>query len=822
MKKQMKKILCVMLSILMTFSYAVPAFAGVVDNTSIGTKQTETKDAEVKAVEKKIDNIGSVKYTDKSYAKITVAENAYNALSDEQKTEVSNYGTLKSAKDAYDALKADNVDTSSYTITDNGNISDELNWFVYDNGMLEISGSGSIPSYSTGSAPWYQYRDSITSVLVRSSVAGIGSKAFYGCNKLTEITLPFVGASRDATGYSCSFGYIFDYRSTTNQYINSSYFDGDFAPGYGYRDYSAYYYIFSVPSSLKTVTITDADQIGKGAFHKCTNISKIVLNDGITSVGDYAFYNCAIKDFSIPNTVETIGKYAFYGCSSLREMFIPNSVKSIEPRTFYNCYGINKLVISENVTSIGNYAFYGCSGLDNLIIPNQTERIGSYAFYGCSGLDNLIIPNQTESIGSYAFSECKGLEKINIPDSVTTMGEGAFSSDNNSMNISELHIGSGLKAIPEEAFKNCNQLTSVIVPNTVEEIGSKAFYGCNKLTEITLPFVGASRDATGYSCSFGYIFDYRSTTNQYINSSYFDGDFAPGYGYRDYSAYYYIFSVPSSLKTVTITDADQIGKGAFHKCTNISKIVLNDGITSVGDYAFYNCAIKDFSIPNTVETIGKYAFYGCSSLREMFIPNSVKSIEPRTFYNCYRINKLVISENVTSIGNYAFYGCSGLDNLIIPNQTESIGSYAFSECKGLEKINIPDSVTTMGEGAFSSDNNSMNISELHIGSGLKAIPEEAFKNCNQLTSVIVPNTVEKIGSKAFYGCNKLTEITLPFVGASRDATGYSCSFGYIFDYSTSDYIDSSYYLSYFDGDFAPGMAIGIIALIIIFFLFRHP
>ena len=665
MKKQMKKVLCVVLSILMTFSYAVPAFAGSIDNTHLSTKQSDVKsDAEVKAVEKKIDAIGKVHYTDKSLAKIIVAENAYNALSDMQKSNVSNYGALKSARNAYDALVADNIDTSSYNITDKGSLSDDVNWFVYDNGLLEITGKGSIPSYLKGNAPWYQYKDNITSILVRSSVVGIGSRAFSGCNKLTEITLPFVGTSRDATGYSCSFGYIFDYN--TSDYVSSSFFDGNFAPGYGYETGSTtihgspYYYSFSVPSSLKTVTITDADQIGKGAFHQCTNISKIVLNDGITSIGDYAFYNCAIKDFSIPNTVETIGKYAFYGCSSLQDMFIPNSVKSIEPYTFYNCNGINKLNISENVTSIGDHAFYGCSGIDNLIIPNQTERIGSYA-----------------------FSNCKGLKKINIPDSVTTMGKGAFSSDNNSMNISELHIGSGLKAISEETFKNCNQLTYVIVPNTVERIGSRAFFGCNKLTEITLPFVGTSRDATGYSCSFGYIFDYN--TSDYVSSSFFDGNFAPGYGYETGSTtihgspYYYSFSVPSSLKTVTITDADQIGKGAFHQCTNISKIVLNDGITSIGDYAFYNNPWYN-NLTDEFVTIGDNVLIKYNGTKSsVTIPDTVKHIAGGVFKNNSKISEVVLPNELLSIGDNAFKG-TALSTVTIPRSVTKIGTNAFPSC----------------------------------------------------------------------------------------------------------------------------------------------
>ena len=831
MKKQMKKVLCVVLSILMAFSYAVPAFAGSIDNTHLSTKQSDVKsDAEVKAVEKKIDAIGKVHYTDKSLAKIIVAENAYNALSDTQKSNVSNYGALKAARNAYDALVADNIDTSSYTITDKGSLSDDVNWFVYDNGLLEITGKGAIPSYSEGNAPWYQYKDTITSILVRSSITGIGSSAFYGCNKLTEITLPFVGASRDATGYSCSFGYIFDYSTSS---IGSSYFDGDFAPGYGYKTgnfttmgngYYYYYYDFSIPSSLKTVTITDADQIGKGAFHKCTNISKIVLNDGITSIGDYAFYNCAIKDFSIPNTVETIGKYAFYGCSSLQDMFIPNSVKSIEPYTFYNCNGINKLAISENVTSIGDHAFYGCSGIDNLIIPNQTE-----------------------DIGSYAFSNCKGLKKINIPDSVTTMGKGAFSSDNNSMNISELHIGSGLKAIPEETFKNCNQLTSVIVPNTVERIGSSAFSGCNKLTEITLPFVGASRDATGYSCSFGYIFDYSTSS---IGSSYFDGDFAPGYGYKTgnfttmgngYYYYYYDFSIPSSLKTVTITDADQIGKGAFHKCTNISKIVLNDGITSIGDYAFcnnpwynnltdefvtvgdnvlikYNGTKSSVTIPDTAKHIGGGVFKNNSKISEVILPNELLSIgdnafkgtalstvtiprsvtkigtnafpscnlkvyQPSAGYDYNSSNKTVLNDSYTK-GNDTFYyiiksddtaeiiGCKTTSTeLTVPEEIDghavsSIGDYGFAKCTTLKSITIPKNIKAIGKYAF---DGCIGLINATIPTTVSSVGDYAFNNCTGLKNVTISEGVVSIGKGCFYNCTSLAEAVVPdtakYVGA---------------------------------------------------------
>ena len=650
MKKQMKKVLCVILSILMTFSYAVPAFAGSIDNTHLSTKQSDVKsDAEVKAVEKKIDAIGKVHYTDKSLAKIIVAENAYNALSNTQKSNVSNYGALKSARNAYNALVADNIDTSSYTITDKGSLSDEVNWFVYDNGLLEITGKGSIPSYSKGNAPWYQYKDNITSILVRSSITDIGDSSFYGCNNVTEITLPFVGASRDAEGYSCSFGYIFGYSTV------SSRSNGDFVPGCGYKESHNngwyYYYEFLVPSSLKKVTVTDATQIGKGAFHKCTGISEIVLNDGITSIGDYAFYNCGIKDFAIPNYVETLGKYAFYNCKNLQEMFIPNTVTAIGAYTFYGCNGITKLSISENVTTIGDYAFYDCSSLTELNIPNKVE-----------------------SIDWYAFANCTGISKINIPDSVTYLGRNAFE---NCKDVKSLNIGSGVSAINEETFKNCSGLTSIEIPKTVVSIGKSAFEGCDNVTEITLPFVGASRDAEGYSCSFGYIFGYSTV------SSRSNGDFVPGCGYKESHNngwyYYYEFLVPSSLKKVTVTDATQIGKGAFHKCTGISEIVLNDGITSIGDYAFYNNPWYN-NLTDEFVTVGDNVLIKYNGTKSsVTIPDTVKHIAGGVFKDKSKMSEVILPNELLSIGDNAFKG-TALSTVTIPRSVTKIGTNAFPSC----------------------------------------------------------------------------------------------------------------------------------------------
>ncbi|MBQ0009539.1 MAG: leucine-rich repeat protein, partial [Ruminococcus sp.] len=302
-KKTFVRIVCLCLCLAMLIGSVMPMLAvGIViteEGTYLDEKPSVVKiNGRVADVEALIDAIGTVAYSDDSLAKIVAAEKAYGKLTDELKYQVKNSGLLKSLRNAYDALAADHVDTSALTPVDSGSIG-EVKWTVYESGLLEFSGSGSIPSYSHGESPWYGYRDSVTSILVRSSVWTIGGEAFYGCNNVTNVTLPFVGESRTATGIAGQFGYIFGYKRSSSSCSSSEFDNGSssssFAPGYGYYhsdNYgsSYYYYTFNTPSKINSVTFTVATRLAKAAFHNCGYITKIVLNDGITSVGDYAFY----------------------------------------------------------------------------------------------------------------------------------------------------------------------------------------------------------------------------------------------------------------------------------------------------------------------------------------------------------------------------------------------------------------------------------------------------------------------------------------------------------------------------------------------------
>ncbi|MBR5146352.1 MAG: leucine-rich repeat protein [Bacteroidales bacterium] len=230
--------------------------------------------------------------------------------------------------------------------------------------------------------------------------------------------------------------------------------------------------------------------------------TSLVLEEGITHIGDYAFSRCSglIGDLTIPNSVTTIGNSAFYNCSGFTgSLTIPNSVTTIGDSAFSRCSGlIGDLTIPNSVTTIEDYAFYNCSSFKgSLTIGNSVTTIGSSAFHYCSGFTgSLTIPNSVTTIENYAFFNCSGLTgDLTIPNSVTTIGDYAFY--NCSSFKGSLTIGNSVTTIGNSAFYNCSGFTgSLTIPNSITTIGNYAFRNCSGFTDIffyrdTNPTIGS-------------------------------------------------------------------------------------------------------------------------------------------------------------------------------------------------------------------------------------------------------------------------------------------------------------------------------------------
>ncbi len=370
-------------------------------------------------------------------------------------------------------------------------------------------------------------------------------------------------------------------------------------------------------------------------------IKKVEIVDGVTFIGDYAFYDCSsLSSIEISGSVSQIGKSAFSGCSGLNSITIPNSVTSIRESAFFGCSGLTSVTIPNSVTSIGNGAFSSCDGLISVTIPNSMKTIGEQVFNGCTGLTSIDIPNSVTSICERAFYCCYGLSSITIPNSVTSIGEMAFYHCNNLASIdvedgnsiynslnkcnaiietssNKLILGcknttipDGVTTIGDYAFSGCSGLTSITIPNSVTSIGFETFDGCSSLTSITIP---------NSVISIGNV-AFRNCTNLIS------------------------LNIPSSVNL--------IGSDAFFDCRSLTEIKITD----IGAW----CKIKFENPQSNPIYYAKYLYVDGKELRDLIVPNSVTSIGQYAFYNNHGISSVTIHEGVILIGQNTFSGCSKL------------------------------------------------------------------------------------------------------------------------------------------------------------------
>lgn len=219
----------------------------------------------------------------------------------------------------------------------------------------------------------------------------------------------------------------------------------------------------SVRGQIEKVIIGEGvTGIGNYAFYGCSALRIVEIASTVTNIGNSAFQNCtSLESIDIPDNVTRIGNSAFSGCEQLSSISLPDNMVTIEDFAFESCKALTSFSFPTGVTNISWCVFNNCTGLTSFTIPVGVMSIGENAFGGCTGLKDITIPNSVESIGNQAFQDCKSLDGVTIPNSVTSVGQ--------------------------SAFDGCTSLTSVTIPTSVTSIGSDAFYGCTSLTSVTIP-----------------------------------------------------------------------------------------------------------------------------------------------------------------------------------------------------------------------------------------------------------------------------------------------------------------------------------------------
>ena len=606
-------------------------------------------------------------------------------------------------------------------------IEDNLTWKLYEDGTLNISGTGAMKDYDSDDSPATQKKDSVKKVVIEDDVTSIGNYAFSGCSSLTDITLP----SSVTSIKSCAF-----YKCSQLASIE-------------------------IPSSVTS--------IGNSAFRNCTGLTSITIPESVTSIGDSAFRNCTgLTSITISDRVTSIGNYVFWGCSNLTSIVIPDSVTSIGVLAFSDCSSLTSITIPDSVTSIGYAAFSDCSSL-KIISLSCKSTLKKSDFGDQADLVSYTSHTLKKTEAKAATCTEKGNKEYWTCEHC---GKYFLSDDTNPETATAVELS-------ETVIPASHKLTKVEAKDaTCAEDGNKEYWTCEHCKKYFLSDDTNPETATAVEQSetiLPALKHKNATTRGAVEPT----ETAPGYSGDRYCPDCdtvlekgYTYWVEDNLTwklyedgkltisgTGTMKDYDSDSNPSpIYNNSDVKEVVIEDGVTSIGNKAFDSCSsLTSITIPNSVTSIKAATFYGCTSLTSITIPDGVTSIGYATFAGCSSLTSITIPDSVTSIGYATFAGCSSLTSITIPDSVTSIGYATFAGCSSLTSITIPDSVTSIGESAFYACSS---LTSITIPDSVTRIGDYAFKNCSNLTSITIPDSVTSIGNSAFYGCSSLKTISL--------------------------------------------------------------
>ena len=381
-------------------------------------------------------------------------------------------------------------------------------------------------------------------------------------------------------------------------------------------------------------------------------------------------------------------------------------------------------------------------------------KISGGAFCDCKGLTSVFIPNSITKIGENAFRGCIALNSITVDSDnpnydsrencnalVETDTDTLITGCNNTI------IPNSIRKIADGAFWGCSGLTSVVIPKSVDIIGLNAFYGCSGLISIKVEESNKRYDSRGECNAL-----IETETNTLLVGS--NKTVIPLSVTKIESD---AFEGRSDLKSVVIPDSvNKIGVSAFEGCTGLSEVKISDSLKIIDEKAFARCEnLTEVTIPDSVTTIYDCAFSGCTKIAVINIGNSVIDIGEGAFRNTAWFNNQ--PDGMVYVGSvaYEYKGEMTNDTATIKDGCKSIADAAFKGCNKLKVVMIPDTVTTIGADAFYGCDK---LTSLILSNSVKQIGHYAFKGCKKLVLFAITNAETKIGFSPFDNCDNLKEI----------------------------------------------------------------
>ncbi len=500
-------------------------------------------------------------------------------------------------------------------------------------------------------------------------------------------------------------------------------------------------------------------------------INEIVLEPGVTAIGDYAFYKLKnLKKISIPDTVTELGTE----CLAYLEMDrieIPKSVKILGKKCMQNG-AIKTVIMPGKFEKIYNHY--------NNVLP-QTKQVYLNSTFSPGFDKNCLFTNAqkvytAKNDKKYKnFGDCiytkNGKKLVFVPTSVKT-----------------LKVRKGCKDVSMDAFNYgyegkskwlriaCKKLKTIKIPSSVETFSSERIHHsdgmCYKKKRSVVgkcKFEFESKNLSGYIIAALN----ENGKNEYLSEKYGVTKKNGMYISKDHGLVYYDgkgkkLKIPSSVKCIApcVFDDDRnlekivvpssvkkIGDFSFLHLWMVKEIILPDSVQSIGDGAFADsCHLKKINLPKNLKSIGKEAFYS-TSVTNIKLPNSVKKCGEGCFEKCDSLKKITLSKRMKEIPDH-FCSWTKIKELKLPENVKKIGDGAFVNCP-LKEIIFPQKVKSIGKESFSSCNN---LSKVKFNSKLECIGEGAFED-TKLSEVTIPGNVKSVGASAFTG-DFMTDVKL--------------------------------------------------------------
>ncbi|MBR2302374.1 MAG: leucine-rich repeat protein [Clostridia bacterium] len=549
--------------------------------------------------------------------------------------------------------------------------------------------------------------------------------------------------------------------------------------------------------------------IGESAFNSCSYMTQFDVPANCESIGANAFAECSALEtvtFGFQSKLKSIGNMAFFGCTSIEQLALPDSVTSIGELAFAFAQ-LTNFVVGKNVTELGWNVLMGCQKVESIKIekvsnfsflpyffnednPSLTsfivDNIDDYAQVGFSNefahvfkggaklyvgdkqVTQLVLSEGITKIAPYAFSFLE-FGDVCIPSSVKTIGEGAFMQQENSTALKKISFaqGSRLETIGVMAFANSN-IESIVLPDGLQTIENRAFYGLTQLKQIKIPSSLKTilsevfdKCAEGIRVDIDSLDDYmnieinKPEKSLFNNAElYHNGQLVTSVNIDKQTVYPWFSGIKSIVEVTFGQNVKTIGACSFVGCS-IENLYIPANVTDVQQNAFADCTklkIADFADDCNLKSLYG-VFAGCTALESVEIPNGTVNIDRITF-GCTNLKQLIIPASVISFAEVAT-GCTSLQSVVFEDGSKVTGLYSnpFKDCINLTHVVLPQNLVEISYGAFEGCSK---LERIIIPSSVNSICSNAFRDCTSLSQIILPAGVKTVEYNAFHGCDNLT------------------------------------------------------------------